>query len=105
MCGCRQVERDELSSKDAEIENKVSEVTSLTSKIVEKHELNVHSKETIMEVTVKFEQHDSALTETKAQVSRLTIKCEELSQHLKVKEADLAGKDLEVERLRGVIAT
>eukprot|EP00450_Noctiluca_scintillans_P025283 CAMPEP_0194516566 /NCGR_PEP_ID=MMETSP0253-20130528/49473_1 /TAXON_ID=2966 /ORGANISM="Noctiluca scintillans" /LENGTH=723 /DNA_ID=CAMNT_0039360429 /DNA_START=28 /DNA_END=2199 /DNA_ORIENTATION=- len=97
--------REELSSKAVEIENKVSEITSLTSTIAEKDKLNFHHKQTITEVTVKFEQHDSALTEAKAQVLRLTSRCEELSQKLKVREADLAGKDLEVERLHGVIAT
>jgi len=97
--------REELASKVAEIENLGNEIAQLTTTIAEKDKLNFHHRQTITEVTVKFEQHDSALNESKAQMLRLTTKCEELSQQLKVREADLAGKDLEVERLHGVIAT
>ena len=48
--------------------------------------------QTIAETTPKLEQHDTALAEAKAQVSRQTTKCAELSQQLKAKDVEFAGR-------------
>ena len=69
----------------------MSEVTSLTS------------AELAPGATVKLEQHDLALAETNAQVSRLAAESEELSQQVKAKDADLVDGSMVTERLHCAI--
>ena len=90
--------REELLRKDAEIGNKVSEVTSLTSAVAEKAR-----SELAPGATGKLEQHDLALAQTYAQVSRLAGESEKLSQQVKAKDADLVDGSLVIERLHCAI--
>ena len=90
--------REKLSCKDAEMRNKVSEVTSLTSTVAEEARAELEPG-----AIRKLEQHDLALAETNAQVSRLAAESKKLSQQGKAKDADLVDGSLVIERLHCAI--